>query len=269
MNVSHTGPPLSSGAAYTWNVTTWSSAATTATAATASAASCVSPASAPSRFVTAIFGGWHPNASWIWAAATGNDKTAQSTPSNTHFAFFRQVVDLGSCVDSRGGKSGPGADDVAEVVVGHALLFASATVDPPMLHGPTGSTSDGIAAIPGVVQGLMGVEQTTPGFAACTVKPRLGSLAHATLRLPTLRGLIDVTASACETRVNLPCDTFATICVAAPPEAAATGNGAAGAGTVLLDARAVAVVRDGLHLCAAEPIGCGVAGADRVLAVTV
>ena len=45
----------------------------------------------------------------------------------------------------------------------------------------------GIGAITGVAGGLMGIEQTAPAFQAFTVKPRIGSLLTAHIKVPTLR----------------------------------------------------------------------------------
>merc|ERR1712080_310389 len=48
-------------------------------------------------------------------------------------------------------------------------------------HAGTYSHGWGSSAVVGVVWGLMGVHQTEPGFAAFTVKPKLGGLTHATI----------------------------------------------------------------------------------------
>lgn len=50
---------LAPGAAYSWNVTTW-------TGSSASDTHCASTPSKASRFVTALFAGWHKDAAWIW-----------------------------------------------------------------------------------------------------------------------------------------------------------------------------------------------------------
>ena len=109
---------------------------------------------------------------------------------------------------------------------------------------------------------------------------------HAHLKLPTLYGFINITASKGQTRVNVPCNTLATVCVMPPRTTVTTGTtgttgtsihpartgtalNRAGRGfvTLVLDGTPVSAVVDGLHLCAAEPVGCGAGGVDRVLRV--
>merc|ERR1711937_1050901 len=60
-------------------------------------------------------------------------------------------------------------------------------------HAGTYSHEWGSSATAGVVWGLIGVHQTAPGYANFTVKPKLGSLQHASLTLPTIRGYVNVT----------------------------------------------------------------------------
>merc|ERR1711960_44316 len=64
----------------------------------------------------------------------------------------------------------------------------------------------GAAAVPAVVQGVVGVRRQAPGYAAFDVKPRLGSGAHGgatlsrvSLVLPTLMGYIRVNVTAAGT----------------------------------------------------------------------
>ena len=118
----------------------------------------------------------------------------------------------------------------------------------------------GTAAVVGVVGGLLGVQQTAPAWGAFTVQPRLGGLAHAALKIATPRGPIDVTANATHTMLRGPCGAAATLCVA-------HGGRAPGAARVWLDGVEVegAVWRP-RHACV-ERVGCGAAGAPRVLAV--
>ena len=100
----------------------------------------------------------------------------------------------------------------------------------------------------------MGVSQTSPGFATFSVRPRLARLTHATLRVPTLHGFIDVHATPNETRVAPPCGTTATVCVR---------DGSSAPRRLLLDGSpAAAQVADGRHRCAVG-VGCGAGGRAR------
>lgn len=122
----------------------------------------------------------------------------------------------------------------------------------------------GTGAITGVAGGILGVQQTAPAFATFTVKPRIGTMSHASGRVPTLKGYIDVNATRAATRVAVPCNTEATLCVlhrAGSPAAAA-----AAASTALLDGAAATGLRvEGPHLCTAVPVGCGAGGSARTL----
>ena len=122
----------------------------------------------------------------------------------------------------------------------------------------------GASAIGGVVHGLLGLTATAPGFAAFIVKPRLGSLAHATLRVPTLFGFINVSAAPGRLSLQLPCNTWATACLMVPLSGA-TGQAPDPEPTMRIDAAPVVSMREGLHLCAQQPIGCGAAGVAREL----
>ena len=59
----------------------------------------------------------------------------------------------------------------------------------------------------------MGVHQTAPGFATFIIKPKLGSLTHAAITVPTLRGYINVTATPGNVAVHVPCNSVASLCL--------------------------------------------------------
>ena len=125
----------------------------------------------------------------------------------------------------------------------------------------------GASAIGGIVHGLMGIRATAPGFQTFTVHPRLGGLEHASVRVPTLYGIINATATPKNLSLNVPCNTQARACLLAPAVAAAA-EGQRGEGRVLLlDGEAVAAVREGLHLCSQVPVVCGAGGRDRILSL--
>ena len=142
-------------------------------------------------------------------------------------------------------------------------------------HNGTYSHEWGTSPIVGVVWGIMGIRQTAPGFATFTVSPTLGRLQNATIKLPTLRGPIAVTARPGVVEVAVPCNTRATLCVPGPDpangaRARGRGRGAAEAGggpgrSLFLDGAAVDAAWVGGRLCTAEAVGCGRAGQPRVL----
>ena len=133
-------------------------------------------------------------------------------------------------------------------------------------HDGTYSHEWGASALVGVAWGLMGVHVTSPGWATFTVKPKLGGLTgEAALKLPMLRGFVTVTASAGVVAVEVPCNAQATLCV--PRSAADEGAFTPANARLLLDGTEVAAVASGGHLCAAQPVGCGVRGAARRLSV--
>lgn len=118
----------------------------------------------------------------------------------------------------------------------------------------------GTGAITGVSGGLMGIMQTSPTFATFTVKPRLGSMSHAAIKVPTLRGHIEAGVNATHTVVSVPCNTAASLCVRHE-----VGVEAAYGLTLLLDGAAVATPTvEPYHLCA-ENVGCGAGGKARVV----
>lgn len=131
-------------------------------------------------------------------------------------------------------------------------------------HAGTYSHQWGTSAIIGVVQGLMGVHQTSPTYATFTVKPKLGGLKHGAITVPTLRGYINVTAGPGSVDVEVPCNSAATLCL----PRSASDNGILyhpDTHTLMLDGVKVDAVASGKHLCAAAPLGCGVGGVARSL----
>ena len=123
----------------------------------------------------------------------------------------------------------------------------------------------GTSAISGIVNNLLGITPTAPGFATFTVKPKLGSLQHATIKVPTLHGFICVAATPETLSVNVPCNTWAHLCLMAPAELRQRPSQVAKLridGVVVND-----VVQEGTHVCSMAPVGCGPRGADRVLTI--
>jgi hypothetical protein len=110
----------------------------------------------------------------------------------------------------------------------------------------------------------MGVHQTAPGFATFMVKPKIGSLTHASITVPTIRGYINVTAGSGSVEVGVPCNTLATLCL--PRSSRDTMLYTPRTTRLMLDGAEVeSVVTDGGHMCAAQPVGCGGNGASRKL----
>eukprot|EP00041_Stephanoeca_diplocostata_P027841 m.774329 g.774329 ORF g.774329 m.774329 type:complete len:211 (+) comp23255_c0_seq17:208-840(+) len=141
----------------------------------------------------------------------------------------------------------------------------------------------GTAAVPAIVNGIMGITQTSPGYATFTVRPKLASIASATVVIPTLRGFINVSASAGRVELRLPCNTIATsVCVGVPLLPASSPrtqravvmllDGEVVASTTAADAPATAAVQQHMapvrQLCVAS-IGCGVGDTARVAQVRV
>jgi hypothetical protein len=151
------------------------------------------------------------------------------------------------------------------------LLEDNLTMTRESWHAGTYSHGWGSSAIVGVSLGVMGVHQTAPGWAAFTVKPKLGPLTHASITVPTLRGYINVTvpaaaaAGAGEVHVQVPCSCRATLC---SPRSALDGSSplrTALTHTLLLDGQPVPFTAAAGHLCTAEPVGCGAGGAHRIV----
>ena len=93
----------------------------------------------------------------------------------------------------------------------HGLDGTNATMTRETWTGGTYSHAWGVGAITGVAGGLMGIEQTAPAFGTFTVKPRIGSLDKAAIRVPTLRGPISVEANKTHTVVGVPCGASARV----------------------------------------------------------
>jgi hypothetical protein len=131
------------------------------------------------------------------------------------------------------------------------------TRETPILVG-TYSHAWGTAPIAAAAGGLLGITQTAPAWAAFTVAPRLGALRFASLRVPTLRGAVEVRANATHTAVAVPCGAAATLC------ARRIDAGS----LLLLDGEPVAgAATTALHLCVGN-VGCGAGGAARVVTGT-
>ena len=133
-------------------------------------------------------------------------------------------------------------------------------------HDGTYSHEWGTSAIVGVAWGVMGVHQTAPGWATFIVKPKLGSLQHASITIPTLRGAINVTVPAeGGLAVGVPCNSFATLCL---PRRAGEASLTERSHALLLDGNEIEVAMTAGHLCAVEPVSCGANDAPRMLTAT-
>jgi len=131
-------------------------------------------------------------------------------------------------------------------------------------HYGTYSHPWGTAPVVGVVEGLMGVHQTAPGFATFTVKPKLGSLTHANVVVPTIRGHIEVDAAPGSLKVVVPCNTKANLCLPRySGDSPATTTSASA--VLFVDGLEVPAVQDNGHLCTQSALSCSSDGAARVL----
>ena len=127
----------------------------------------------------------------------------------------------------------------------------------------------GTSPIIGVVNGIIGLRQTGEAFSTFEVKPKLGNLSFVHIRVPTIRGHIEVNASTTESggsvSVTIPCNSLATLCV---PHG--LGRKSADAAPLLsLDGAAIKGKVDGNHLCVPNYLGCAADAAARVLSFTV
>ena len=130
-------------------------------------------------------------------------------------------------------------------------------------HQGTYSHQWGTAPIVGVVFGVMGVHVTGPGWTTFTVMPKLASLEHASVTVPTLRGFIEVDATPSRVQVRVPCNTAATLCL---PRSDTESPVFTVANTqLMLDGVEIEAIDKGEHLCVAQPVGCGEDGAKRRL----
>ena len=130
---------------------------------------------------------------------------------------------------------------------------------------PTATYSHGWGTGPllGIAAGLMGLRAVAPAWAAFLVAPRLGGMANASLRIPTLRGPIAVAANGSATVLAAPCGTRALLCLAPAP----LPPGGLPALALALDGEDVtarALLFPPWHACV-QDVGCGAAGAPRVL----
>jgi len=130
-------------------------------------------------------------------------------------------------------------------------------------HDGTYSHQWGTSPIVGIVWGLMGIHQTAPGFKTFSVKPKLSTLGHAAITVPTLHGFINATATPGSLSVHVPCNTMASLCLprSAQDEVPYTPQ----SHELFLDGIEVPAVDSGGHLCAASTVGCGAAHAPRQL----
>lgn len=130
-------------------------------------------------------------------------------------------------------------------------------------HDGTYSHEWGTSPIAGVVWGLAGLHQTAPAFASFTVKPKIASLEHLRLTVPTIRGYVNITAGPGALDVQVPCNSLATLCL--PRSSRDVSVFSPETHRLLLDETEVAAQAVAGHLCATHPVGCGVAGAPRAL----
>lgn len=152
----------------------------------------------------------------------------------------------------------------------HEMEAYNATMTRETWNGGTYSHPWGTGAVSGIAGGILGIQQTSPTFATFTVKPRLGGpngLEHASMRVPTLRGPIEVNATRTKTTVKVPCNTVAEqVClyVGLESESKMEREPNPNSNLLLLDGIMVAGVRDGRHMCVKD-LGCGADGARRVV----
>ena len=145
----------------------------------------------------------------------------------------------------------------------HMMEAYDATMTREAFSSGTMSHAWGTAPITGTVNGIMGLAQTAPAYKAFDVKPRLGGVARASVRVPSPHGFIEINATALSTAVAVPCNTRASLCAVVPPLVAGQAQlRLALDGELLL---ADAIRRDGNHACV-DQLGCGAAGAPRTVA---
>ena len=134
----------------------------------------------------------------------------------------------------------------------HMMEAYDATMTREAFTSGTMSHAWGTAPITGTVNGIMGLSQTAPAYKAFTVKPRLGGVKSASVKVPTPHGAIWINATAAgeAVAVSVPCNTRASLCAIVPEKSTLR---LALDGEVLLSD---AVRMDGKHACVDE-IGCG------------
>jgi hypothetical protein len=129
-------------------------------------------------------------------------------------------------------------------------------------HDGTYSHGWGSSAIVGVSWGVMGVHELSPAWATFLVKPKIGSLTNATIRVPTIRGYINATAAPGALDVQVPCNSIATLCT---PRSSSDGDTLPSAATHTLFLNGAeqtdAVFTPAGHACVARGLGCGAGSA--------
>ena len=124
----------------------------------------------------------------------------------------------------------------------------------------------GAATVGAIVENLVGLQQTAPGYKTFTVKPRLGGLANLSVKIPTPHGALWVNATGNSLGVAVPCNSQASLCL---PTAAAGVGGEEGRRRrlaldgVVVAAERVAMAEGGTHACVM--VGCGAVGEPRRL----
>jgi alpha-L-rhamnosidase len=90
---------------------------------------------------------------------------------------------------------------------------ATMTRETTSLRGGTMSHGWGAATVGAIVDALVGLQQTAPGYKTFTVKPRLGGLASLSVKIPTPHGALWVNATADSLGVAVPCNSRASLCL--------------------------------------------------------
>ena len=113
----------------------------------------------------------------------------------------------------------------------------------------------------GTVNGIMGLTQEAPAYKSFSVKPRLGGVASATVKVPTPHGYIWINATSAgqSVAVSVPCNTQASLCAIVPTGASSLRLALDGEVMLNDDFR-----MDGQHACV-DNVGCGADGAARSL----
>ena len=85
-------------------------------------------------------------------------------------------------------------DDVFFLIRCNEIVMYNATMTTESLGSPHATMSHpwGTGAIPAIVHGVMGIQQTSAAWSTFTVKPLISSLKFANITVPTIRGPIVV-----------------------------------------------------------------------------
>jgi len=142
------------------------------------------------------------------------------------------------------------------------IMQDNATMTRESWHDGTYSHPWGSGAIVGFVWGILGVHQTSPGYASFIIRPKLGSLQYAELTVPTLRGHITIKAQPGALDVNIPCNTLATICLPRSSRDTLASNFST---RLFLDGVGIASIHSAGNICTASPVSCGADGVVRKL----